>query len=156
MRFERRGSFGGSGRGFGGGRGGGRGFGGRGGGRRNFDDDQPKPVNVGEEYDVKVTETGSRGDGIARVKNFVVFIDGAKEGETVKIKITDVRGRFALGEKVGEASAEDVAAAEAAQTEGEATEETKAEGSEEGEAPAEEPAAEEATEEPASEEEKKE
>ena len=110
MRFERRGNFGGGGRSFGGG--GGRGFGGRGGGRDRFDDDQPKPVNVGEEYDVEVTETGSRGDGIARVKNFVVFIDGAKQGEKIKIKITDVRGRFALGKKVGDESEETASAQE--------------------------------------------
>ncbi len=63
-----------------------RGFGGRGGfgGGRRFDDDrsdEPKPVNVGEEYDVEISEVGSRGDGIARVKNFVVFVNGGKQGE---------------------------------------------------------------------------
>jgi len=63
--------------------------------------DEPKPVKVGEEYDVEISETGSRGDGIARVKNFVVFVNGAKQGEKTKIKITDVRERFAIGEKAG-------------------------------------------------------
>ncbi len=90
MRFERGG--------FGGRRfGGGRGFGRDRGGFR----DEPKPVKVGEEYDVEITETGSRGDGIARVNNFVVFVNGAKQGEKTKIKITDVRDRFAIGEKAG-------------------------------------------------------
>lgn len=121
MRFERRGSFGG--RRFGGG---GRRFGGGFRERRSFSD-EPKPVNVGEEYDVEITETGSRGDGIARVKNFVVFVDGAKQGEKVRIKITDVRGRFALGQKVGAAkegattepeSATDVTEAEIEKVEG--------------------------------------
>lgn len=87
-----------------------RGFGGRrfgGGGRRFFGerDQQPKPVKVGEEYDVEISEVGSRGDGIARIKNFVVFINGAKQGEKTHIKITEVRNRFAVGEKT-EASAE--------------------------------------------------
>ncbi len=99
MRFERGG--------FGGRRfGGGRGFGSRGGYRGDgFRSDEPKPVKVGEEYDVEITETGSRGDGIARVNNFVVFVNGAKQGEKTKIKITDVRERFAIGEKAGAASA---------------------------------------------------
>jgi len=79
------------------------GFGGRGGFGRRRDDrfDMPKPVNVGEEYDVEISEVGSRGDGIARVKNFVVFVNGAKQGEKIKIKIKEVMSRFAIGEKVG-------------------------------------------------------
>lgn len=68
--------------------------------------DLPKPVKVGEEYDVEINEVGSKGDGIARVKNFVVFVNNTKKGEKTRIKITDVRNRFAIGEKVGEAPAE--------------------------------------------------
>jgi len=69
--------------------------------------DIPKPVKVGEEYDVDINEVGSRGDGIARIKNFVVFIAGAKQGEKTRIKIKEVRNRFAIGEKVsGKAEAE--------------------------------------------------
>jgi predicted RNA-binding protein with TRAM domain len=74
-----------------------RGFGGKRFGSRV---DIPKPVKVGEEYDVEINEVGSKGDGIARVKNFVVFINGVKQGEKAHIKITDVRNRFAIGEKV--------------------------------------------------------
>lgn len=62
-----------------------------------------KPVKIGEEYDVEIKEEGSRGDGIARVKNFVIFVANAKKGDKCKIKITQVRRRFAIGEKVGEA-----------------------------------------------------
>jgi len=89
------------GRGRGGFRGGfrGRGFGGP-------REDIPKPIKVGEEYDVKIDEVGSKGDGIARIKNFVVFVSGAKQGESIRIKITDVRNRFAIGEKIGEAKSE--------------------------------------------------
>jgi predicted RNA-binding protein with TRAM domain len=58
----------------------------------------PKPVNVGEEYDVEITETGSKGDGIARIKNFVVFVPGSKKGEKKHIKIKEVRNKFAIGE----------------------------------------------------------
>lgn len=131
MRFERR-SFGGGSRG------------GFGGGRR-YDDsrsDVPKPIKVGEEYDVEISEVGSKGDGIARIKNFVVFVNGAKQGEKIKIKITEVRNRFAIGEKVGagEAKTEEQATEEEAEEEtapAEATEETAEEETKE-EEPAEE------------------
>lgn len=113
-RFERR-SFG-----------GGRRFGGsRFGGESRFD--VPKPVKVGEEYDVEINEVGSKGDGIARVKNFVVFVNGVKQGDKVKIKITDVRNRFAIGEKVGEtAVSEAPVEAEVSEEESEPVETEKA------------------------------
>jgi predicted RNA-binding protein with TRAM domain len=103
--------------------------------------DIPKPVKTGEEYDVEISEVGSRGDGIARVKNFVVFVAGAKQGEKVKIKITDVRDRFATGEKVGaaegaveateEVAEKEVAEEEVPEAEKEATEEVATESEEE-------------------------
>lgn len=74
--------------------------------------DAPKPVKVGEEYDVEVSEIGAKGDGIARVNNFVVFVSDVKKGDKVKIKITEVRNRFAIGEKVGAAEAKTEASEE--------------------------------------------
>ncbi|MEM5853522.1 MAG: TRAM domain-containing protein [Candidatus Aenigmatarchaeota archaeon] len=68
----------------------------------------PKPVKVGEEYDVQINEMGSRGDGIARIKNFVVFVAGTKQGEKTKIKIKEVKNRFAIGEKVESEKGEEV------------------------------------------------
>ena len=122
-RFERRGSF----------RGGGRSFGG---GGRSFDRgyDVPKPIKEGEEYDIEINEVGSKGDGIARIKNFVVFVTGAKQGEKCRVKIKEVRNRFAFAEKVGEGvvseateGASDVAEEATEDAEEEAKEATSAE-----------------------------
>ncbi len=55
----------------------------------------PKPVEVGKEYDVEITELSRRGDGLAKVQGFVVFVKGSKVGEKVKIKIETVGPRFA-------------------------------------------------------------
>lgn len=83
-----------------------RGGGERGGFGRGFDDfDKPKPVKIGEEYDVKISDVGAKGDGITKIENFIVFVPGAKKGENCKIKIKEVSSRFAVGEKVGEGSA---------------------------------------------------
>lgn len=80
----------------GGGREGGRGRGGGMGMNPNYF--LPKPVKVGEEVEVKVEATASRGDGIAKKDGFVIFVKGAKEGDTIKVRITEVKARFAIGE----------------------------------------------------------
>ncbi len=61
----------------------------------------PKPVKVGDEVEVKIEAVASRGDGIAKKDGFVIFVKGAKEGDVVKVKISDVKARFAVGEIVG-------------------------------------------------------
>ena len=75
-----------------GGRGGGRSYGSGFGGPRDF---APKPVEVGKEYDVEITEISRRGDGIAKIQGFIIFVVGAKAGQKVKIKVTNVGPRFA-------------------------------------------------------------
>jgi predicted RNA-binding protein with TRAM domain len=83
--------------GFGGGYQGGRG-GGRGGGYSSAGSGVPKPVKPGDEVEVKIEAVASKGDGIAKKDGFVIFIKGAKEGDTVKVRISDVKERFAIGE----------------------------------------------------------
>jgi len=65
----------------------------------------PKPVKVGDVVSVTVEAVASKGDGIAKKDGFVIFIKGAKQGQTVSVKITDVRARFAIGEVTGEGAA---------------------------------------------------
>lgn len=84
----------------------------RGFGDRDFGGRFEKPVKIGEEYDVEIKEVGSRGDGIARVKNFVIFVANTKKGEKCKIKINQVSRRFAIAEKVGKAEKIEEAAEE--------------------------------------------
>lgn len=61
----------------------------------------PSPVEVGETYEVEITDTGKEGDGIARVDNFVLFVKGAGIGETVTVEVTDVKNTFGIA-KVAE------------------------------------------------------
>ena len=87
---------------FGGGSFGGGSFGGGYGGHRGRSSfsgsSEPKPVKPGDEVEVKIEAVASKGDGIAKKDGFVIFIKGAKEGETVKVRITEVKERFAMGE----------------------------------------------------------
>ena len=63
----------------------------------------PKPVSVGDIKDVTVEGQGGQGDGIAKIDGFVVFVKGARKGETCRVKITDVKRTFATAEKIGNA-----------------------------------------------------
>lgn len=56
------------------------------------------PVKVGDEIDLDIVETGKSGDGLAFVEGFKVFVPGAKKGEIVRAKITDVRPNYAIGD----------------------------------------------------------
>lgn len=55
----------------------------------------PKPVEVGKTYDVDITEITGKGDGIARVQGFIVFIENGKIGNKIKVKVTEIADRFA-------------------------------------------------------------
>ena len=59
-----------------------------------------KPVEVGKEYSVSISDTSRRGDGIARIEGFVVFVPGTKQGQNVRIRVTQVSDRFASGQVV--------------------------------------------------------
>ncbi|MEW6722676.1 MAG: TRAM domain-containing protein [Candidatus Micrarchaeota archaeon] len=63
----------------------------------------PKPVSVGDVLELSIISKGGHGDGIAKIEEFVVFVKGAEKGERCRVKITDVKRTFAVGEKVGNA-----------------------------------------------------
>jgi predicted RNA-binding protein with TRAM domain len=67
--------------------------------RRN-DNFGPKPVEAGKEYDVQITEISRKGEGIARIHGFVIFVKEGKVGQNAKIRITQVGNRFATAEIV--------------------------------------------------------
>jgi predicted RNA-binding protein with TRAM domain len=60
----------------------------------------PAPVTAGAEYDVEIEDISRKGDGIARVEGFVVFIAGTTVGDRAKIQVDRVMNRFAIGHKV--------------------------------------------------------
>jgi len=61
----------------------------------------PKPVSIGDEVTVKVESLSRKGEGVARIKGYVIFIPNTKPGDEVKIKITSVKPAFATAEVVG-------------------------------------------------------
>ena len=74
---------------------------------RRFDDRGSRgfaPINVGDTIDVTIEAQGEKGDGLAKVKGFVIFVPGAKQGDRVKVKINKVLKKVGFAEIVGKAS----------------------------------------------------
>jgi predicted RNA-binding protein with TRAM domain len=71
---------------------------------RGYDQDFPKPVEVGKEYDVEIEETSRRGEGITRIEGLVVFVPNTKPGDKLRIKVTSIGRRFAEAEVIGAAT----------------------------------------------------
>ena len=61
-----------------------------------------KPVEVGNEYDVEITDRGKSGtnDGIAKIQGLVIFVKDGKVGNKVRVKIIAIGERFAKAELV--------------------------------------------------------
>jgi predicted RNA-binding protein with TRAM domain len=69
-------------------------------GRSGYRHSGYKPVELGKEYDVEVAELSRKGDGIARVQGFVVFVRGGKPGQRLRVRIASLGERFAVAEIV--------------------------------------------------------
>ena len=70
------------------GRGRGRSYGGSGSRGFNRGSPAPKPVEVGKEYEVDITEISRQGDGIARVQGFVVFVKDGRLSRMLRFKLS--------------------------------------------------------------------
>ncbi|HXW98971.1 MAG TPA: translation initiation factor IF-2 subunit beta [Methanomicrobiales archaeon] len=56
--------------------------------------------NEGAIMDLAILSVSRRGDGVARIGKYTIYVTGAKPGETVKVKITKVAGSVAFTERV--------------------------------------------------------
>ena len=56
------------------------------------------PVELGEELLVNITDVGPSGDGISKIQGCVIMVPKAKPRDCVKIKITQVGKKAAVGE----------------------------------------------------------
>lgn len=61
---------------------------------------QKAPIWRNQELEVFIDDIGSRGDGIARVQGYMIFVPGCKMGERLKVKIVSVGGKFAVAERI--------------------------------------------------------
>lgn len=64
------------------------------------------PVEEGKEYHVRIESVGSKGDGIAKIEGFIVFVPRTKTGDELTIRIDSIRGRFATATPVSQGEQE--------------------------------------------------
>jgi len=58
------------------------------------------PVKENQELEVVIADIGSRGDGIAKLQSYLIFVPKSKIGERVRVRIVSVREKFAVAEKI--------------------------------------------------------
>jgi predicted RNA-binding protein with TRAM domain len=58
------------------------------------------PVKENQELEVVIADIGSRGDGIAKIRSYMIFVPRSKIGERVKVRILSVAEKFAVAEKI--------------------------------------------------------
>jgi predicted RNA-binding protein with TRAM domain len=60
------------------------------------------PVKEGDIVTVDIISIGAKGDGIAKVNEFVIIVPEGQEGDRLKVKVTRVLRKVAFAEIVGE------------------------------------------------------
>ncbi|WP_338727205.1 translation initiation factor IF-2 subunit beta [Haladaptatus sp. DJG-WS-42] len=53
-------------------------------------------LEEGKTYEVKITDTGRKGDGVAEKGKYTIFVPGAHEGDVVNIYIENISGTLAF------------------------------------------------------------
>ncbi|SEW27439.1 23S rRNA (uridine(2552)-2'-O)-methyltransferase [Natrinema salifodinae] len=57
-------------------------------------------VRPGDELEVEVEDVGSEGDGIASVDGYRLFVPGTEVGETVEVRVEDVKPNFGFARRL--------------------------------------------------------
>ena len=74
-------------------------------GDRGFRRQSTAPIKVGDVVEVTIDAVGEKGDGLAKISGFVLFIPGVKQGEKHTVKVTRVLRSVGFAEVVtGEAA----------------------------------------------------
>jgi len=59
-------------------------------------------IKEGEIYELMIQDVGSRGDGVARRGDYIIYVPGTAKGTIVKVRIEKVSGTRAFGKVVRE------------------------------------------------------
>jgi len=58
------------------------------------------PVRPGDELEVEIVDVGSEGDGIASVEGYRLFVPGTEAGETVAVRVEDMKPNFGFAQRL--------------------------------------------------------
>lgn len=57
-------------------------------------------VEKNKEYIIKIENSGHQGEGVGKIDNFTVFVEGALKDETVKVKLIKVNKNYGVGKLI--------------------------------------------------------
>jgi predicted RNA-binding protein with TRAM domain len=57
-------------------------------------------MNIGDEFEVSIFDIAPNGEGVAKIKNYPVFVKNAKLNERLKVRITNLTAGAADAEIV--------------------------------------------------------
>ncbi|MGA3061432.1 MAG: TRAM domain-containing protein [Candidatus Bathyarchaeia archaeon] len=60
--------------------------------------EKQRPVELGQELEVNITDVCPSGDGTSKIQGYVIMVPKAKPRDRVKIKVTQVGEKAAIGE----------------------------------------------------------
>ncbi|WP_049922239.1 23S rRNA (uridine(2552)-2'-O)-methyltransferase [Halopiger djelfimassiliensis] len=58
------------------------------------------PIRPGDELEVEIEDVGGEGDGIASVEGYRLFVPGTETGETVEVRVDDVKPNFGFAQRL--------------------------------------------------------
>lgn len=59
-----------------------------------------KRPEIGDIITLQVTQTGKKGDGVARMGKYIIFVSNAREGQRVKARINNIQGTMVFAEAI--------------------------------------------------------
>jgi predicted RNA-binding protein with TRAM domain len=58
------------------------------------------PVKRGQIIKLYIKDVSKKGDGVGHYEKFAIFVEGAKEGEKITVKIIEVKQNCAVGKRI--------------------------------------------------------
>ena len=58
---------------------------------------KPAPINVGDELEVNIIDTAPSGDGISKIRGYVIVVPKAKPRDRLIIRVTEVSEKIGTG-----------------------------------------------------------
>ena len=65
-----------------------------------FHKEESTPLKIGSEYNLLISDSNRRGQGIGYLNGIKVFVTGAEPGEEIRVKIRKITSSYAVGDPV--------------------------------------------------------
>ncbi len=72
--------------------------------RKSIRGSENEGIKEGGVYDVLIEDVGKKGDGVAKLDKYIIYVPGTVKGARVKVKIVKISGNVAFASLSGESS----------------------------------------------------